>query len=205
MILTQAEEQELKARRDFRYYARKIFLAPNNRYYHEQRINAALLLTEKEPLQGALADLFYGCWYDIPYDVETIFNKVQHRLSAAVRKQFYDCIYKLTYMQRSSAFATRWSVLVTPSFNESTQRLHISSDDANAVAKDITDSLIDARENQDWDTIKQIEDDFFAHCMARSDRLSFLLVWFQLGKSGWHFDERWNECQQNVSPTEAAG
>ena len=53
--------QEATARHDFRFYSRKIFSAPSNRYYHEQRINAALLLKEKEPLQGAVADFFYGC------------------------------------------------------------------------------------------------------------------------------------------------
>lgn len=202
--LTQEERQKLKARQDFRYYGRKIFLAPNNRYYHEQRINAALLLNEKEPLQGALADFFYACWYDIPYDVESIFAQVQHRLSEPVREKFSDCIYKLDYIQHSSIFATRWSVLVAPSLNEDSQRLLISSDDAGAVAQDITNSLIDARENQDWQTIEYIENDFFSHCVARSDRLSFSLVWFRLGKNGWDFDERWNQCQQSLSQTDSS-
>ncbi len=132
--LTPAEALELAARQDFRYYARKIFLDPNNRYYHEQRIDAALLLDEKEPLQGALADFFYGCWYDIPYNIEEVFTRVQGRLHAHIEQAFRDCINKLNNIDRSSVFATRWSVLVTPSLNEKTQRLRISSDDA----KDIT-------------------------------------------------------------------
>lgn len=52
------QKNEMEARRLFRLYSRKVFLAPNNRHFHEQRINAALLLTEKEPLQGAVADFF---------------------------------------------------------------------------------------------------------------------------------------------------
>lgn len=52
------KESEMAARKVFRFYSRKVFLAPNNRYFHEQRINAALLLNEKEPLQGAVADFF---------------------------------------------------------------------------------------------------------------------------------------------------
>ena len=68
------KESEMAARRVYRLYSRKIFIAPNNRHFHEQRINAALLLNEKEPLQGAVADFFYGCWYDIPYDVTNMFT-----------------------------------------------------------------------------------------------------------------------------------
>lgn len=52
------KEAETEARRVFRFYSRKVFLAPANRHFHEQRINAALLLSEKEPLQGAVADFF---------------------------------------------------------------------------------------------------------------------------------------------------
>lgn len=199
--LTPIEESELAARQDFRYYARKVFLAPNNRYYHEQRINAALLLEEKEPLQGALADFFFGCWYDIPYDIEDIFARVQGRLHSHIEQAFRDCIYKLGYIESSSIFATRWSVLVTPSLNEKSERLRISSDDARGVAKDITRSLMNARDNEEWETIEQIENEFFSHCVARSDRLTFSLVWFRLGKSDWHFDERWNTCQQSLNQT----
>ena len=97
--------------------------------------------------------------------------------------------------------ATRWSVLVSPSLNEQTQRLRISSDDAKEIAKDITSDLMLARDNQDFDTIEQIENEFFAHCIARHDRLAFSLVWFRLGKSDWQFDERWNHCQQKLDQT----
>lgn len=204
MVLTYAEQRERNARHDFRHYGRKIFSAPNNRYYHEKRIDAALMLDEKEPLQGAIADFFYGCWYDIPYDVAAIFNKVQDRLYPSVRQKFHDCMYKLGYMEHSSIFATRWSVLVTPSLNEESRRLLISSDDAKGVAKNMTNALVDAREHKDWQTIEQIEDEFFAHCIARSDRLSFSLVWFRLSKSGWDFDERWDYCQSQLEQTSNA-
>ena len=100
--------------------------------------------------------------------------------------------------------ATRWSVLVSPFLNEQTQRLRISSDDAKEIAKDITNDLMLARDNQDWDTIEQIENEFFAHCIARHDRLAFSLVWFRLGKSDWQFDARWNDCQQKLEQTKNA-
>ena len=195
------KESEIAARKVFRFYSRKVFLAPNNRYFHEQRINAALLLNEKEPLQGAVADFFYGCWYDIPYDVTNLFTRIQDRLYPQVEQGFRDCINKKSYIQRNSMLATRWSVLVSPSLNEQTKRLRISSDDAKEIAKDITTELMQARNNQDWGTIEQIENEFFAHCIARHDRLAFSLVWFRLGKSDWQFDERWNHCQQRLDQT----
>ena len=94
------KESELAARRVYRLYSRKIFLAPNNRHFHEQRINAALLLNEKEPLQGAIADFFYGCWYDIPYDVTNMFTRLQGRLLPHIEQGFRDCIDKKTYIQK---------------------------------------------------------------------------------------------------------
>lgn len=195
------KESEMAARKVFRFYSRKVFLTPNNRYFHEQRINAALLLNEKEPLQGAVADFFYGCWYDIPYDVTNLFTRIQDRLYPHVEQGFRNCINKKSYIQRNSILATRWSVLVSPSLNEQTKRLRISSDDAKEIAKDITAELMQARDNQDWGTIEQIENEFFAHCIARHDRLAFSLVWFRLGKSDWQFDERWNDCQQRLDQT----
>lgn len=194
-------ETELAARKDFRYFSRKVFVVPNNRYYHEQRINAALLLNEKEPLQGALADFFFGCWYDISYDIEDIFNRVQGRLHPQIEQAFNNCINKLDYIKHSSVFATRWSVLVTPSLNVDTHRLRISSDDAKEVAKNITNELMTARDNENWQLIEQIENEFFAHCLACNDRLAFSIVWFSLGKSDWQFDERWSDCQQRLEQT----
>ena len=137
------KESEMVARRLFRLYSRRIFLAPNNRHFHEQRINAALLLKEKEPLQGAVADFFYGCWYDIPYDVSNMFTRIQGRLHPYIEQAFRECIAKRDYIQRSSVLATRWSVLVTPSLSEQTKRLRISSDDAKETAKDITNDLME--------------------------------------------------------------
>ncbi|MGM8900331.1 hypothetical protein ACS8FC_17080, partial [Psychrobacter sp. 1Y4] len=106
-----------------------------------------------------------------------------------------------SYIQRNSMLATRWSVLVSPSLNEQKQRLRISSDDAKEIAKDITSELMQARASQDWGTIEQIENEFFAYCTARNDRLAFSLVWFGLGKSDWQFDKRWDDCQQHLDQT----
>ncbi|WP_367106380.1 hypothetical protein [uncultured Psychrobacter sp.] len=195
------ESSTSEAHRTFRYYSRKVFTAPNNRYYHEQRINAALLFSEKEPLQGAVADFFFGCWYDIPYDVEDIFARIKGRLHPQIEQAFHNCMNKIDYIRHSSEFATRWSVLVTPSLNVQTHRLRISSDDAKEIAKNITTELMSARDAEDWDTIEQVEREFFAHCLACNDRLAFSIVWFGLGKSDWQFDARWRDCQQQLEQT----
>lgn len=199
--LLRAENDALTARHTFRYYSRKVFTDPSNRYYHEQRLNAALLLSEKEPLQVAVADFFFGCWYDIPYDVEAIFARIQGRLHPQIEQAFYNCINKLDYIRHSSEFATRWSVLVTPSLNVQTHRLRISSDDAKEIAKNITAELMSARDTADWNAIDQVEREFFAHCLACNDRLAFSIVWFSLGKRDWQFDERWSHCQQQLEQT----
>lgn len=202
--LSTSDDNVLTARQRFRYYSRKIFADPNNRYYHEQRINAALLLDEKEPLQGAVADFFYGCWYDIPYDIGDIFERIQGRLHPQIEQAFHNCINKLDYIKHSSVFATRWSVLVTPSLNVETHRLRISSDDAKEIAKNITNELMRARDHEDWSAIEQLESEFFAHCLACNDRLAFSIVWFGLGKSDWQFNEGWHECQQSLEQTNTA-
>ncbi|GAA0310398.1 hypothetical protein [Psychrobacter aestuarii] len=191
-------ESKNAARHTFRHFSRKVFVHPTHRHYHEQRIKAALLLGEREPLQGAIADFFYGCWYDIPYDGMDIFTAIQGRLHPQIEQAFVNCINKLDYIRHSSTFATRWSVLVTPSLNVQSHRLRISSDDAKEIAKNITAELILAQAEHDSALITQIEDEFFAHCLACNDRLAFSIVWFRLGKSAWPFDERWHECQQRL-------
>ena len=195
------KKMEITARHSFRYYSRQVFLSPNNIEYHEKRIDAALLLDEREPLQGALADFLYGCWYDIPYIFEEILDRIQGRLLPEVEQAFYEFTKKFDYIDRNSVFATRWSILVTPSLNNNRQRLRISSDDAKDVANDIVTALMQAKENEDSVIIERIEDEFFAHCISRSDRLAFSLVWFRLGRSGWGFDERWNNCEKQFEQT----
>ena len=74
-----------------------------HRHFHEQRINAALLLSE--PLQ-ARWQIFYGCWYDIPYI--NLFTRI--KVYPHVAQDFRDCIDKKRYIQRNSMLATRWSV-----------------------------------------------------------------------------------------------
>lgn len=199
--LLQTKDSEIAARRAFRYYSRKAFSAPNNRYYHEQRIKASLLLNEKEPLQGAVADFLFGCWYDIPYDIEDIFSRIEGRLHPRIEQAFLNCIKKLEYIGQNSELATRWSVLITPSLNVQTHRLRVSSDDAKKIAENVIAELMVARKASNWERIKTVECEFFAHCLACNDRLAFSIVWFCLSKNEWPFDEFWLDCQQRLEQT----
>ena len=52
---------------------------PMNMDIHTSRIMAAMELDEKEPLQGALADMFYGCWFDVPILVTVCANQVREK------------------------------------------------------------------------------------------------------------------------------
>lgn len=198
------DDNKMVARRTFRHFSRKVFANPTHRPYHEARIKAALQLSEREPLQGAVADYFYACWYDIPYEGLEIFSMVQGRLHPQIEQAFLNCINKLDYMRHSSTFATRWSVLITPSLNVQSHRLRISSDDAKEIAKNITVELMHAQAEHDIRSIKQIEDEFFAHCLACNDRVAFSIVWFRLGKSNWPFDERWRACQKSLEQNQYA-
>lgn len=83
-------------------------------------------------------------------------------------KAFASALIKKRYIQRNSMLATRWSVLISPSLNEQKQRLRISSDDAREIAKDITTELMQAREDEDWGTIEQIENEFFLPIVLRA-------------------------------------
>lgn len=191
-------ETLMEAKRNFRYYSRRILIRPDDALSHEYRLKNALQMTEKEPLQGALADYFYACWYDMPYRGKDILNSVQGRLHPQIHRAFTDCIAKQDYINKISTLATRWSVLISPSMNVASHRLRTSSDDAKQIANDITQMLLDARYDEDWQRIDQVETEFFAHCTACDDRMAFSIVWFRLGKENWHFDERWAACRHRL-------
>ncbi len=79
-----------------------------------------------------------------------MFTRLQGRMPH-IEQGFRSCIDKKAISKNS--------MLCWASLNGQTQRLRISSDDAK-IAKDITNDLMLARDNQDWDTIEQIENEF---------------------------------------------
>lgn len=186
----------------YRHFTRQVLSQPMNMDIHTSRVMAALELTEKEPLQGALADMFFGCWYDVPFFGERMLSQVGDKLHAQTLQQFQACIEKRDYIEPVSKLATRWSVLVSPSMSAYSHQLRASSDDARTIADTTIAELLDEREESDglYDdpAIEAIEDQFFAHCLACDDRLAFSLVWWQLSKNGWQFSPRWSDTRQQL-------
>ncbi len=72
----------------FRLYSRQVIDQPMNMDIHTSRIMAAMELDEKEPLQGALADMFYGCWFDVPYFGDRMLNQVREKLTPTLLQGF---------------------------------------------------------------------------------------------------------------------
>ncbi|WP_227429754.1 hypothetical protein [Psychrobacter sp. I-STPA6b] len=188
----------LDIKKQFRYYSRRVLQQPSDISAHHHRINIAHSLAVSEPLQGALADMFYGCWYEMPFIGDRVLDKAKSRLRPSIYQAFEQYILRHDYISQVTPLATRWSVLVSPSLNVASHSLLTSSDDARLVANDIVEQLLSSKEEQRYDVIEEIEADFLAHCIACNDLIAFTIVWFRLGKTGWKFDSRWRQCREHL-------
>lgn len=193
--MSELQRTSTTVREQYRRMSRRVLRSPNNTNYHKERIRMAMSFFESEPLQGALADYFYGCWYDVPYQGQKILDEAKERLSVPIYQAFLNCVHKKDYVWDISPLATRWSVLVTPSLNVPTHKLRTSSDNAWHVADNIITSLLKAKEDNS-PLLTQLEDDFLEHCIACADRMAFMVAWFRLNKEDWQFDERWSNCRK---------
>lgn len=182
----------------FRYYSRAILCIPSASMYHKKRIAAAKKFSEGEPLQGAISDYFYSCWYDLPHIDPEITKGLEARLGAQAWQIIADCLEKKYYLKKTNLLATRWSVLTTPTLDVPSHKLRASTDDATHLANAITHSLMDAQAQQDTDEIARLEDEFFDHCLACHDIMAFLKAWFKLAKHNWVFDKRWSDCRKQL-------
>ncbi len=191
-------------RLSYRYFTRQVMNQPMNVDLHTSRIMVAMELEEREPLQGALVDMFYGCWFEVPFFGVRILSQVKDKLHQQTYKALRVYVEKRDYVQTISALATRWSVLVTPSMNVYHHQLRTSADDSYMLANQTVSALLTVLEE---DTINQteqihaIENEFFSHCKACNDSLAFSIVWWQLAKNGWRFDERWIACRVQLEQT----
>lgn len=192
-----AEYEQLRAvHAMFRRFSRLVYTTPTSSYYHKKRINAALNFDQAEPLQGALADYFFACWYEMAQDGDMLLNVVKDKLPAHLADSFRQYIRTGRHVGSISTLATRWSVLVTPSMEVHNHR--ISKDDAIAVAKNTSTALLAARLDKDELALAQLEHEYFAHCMACQDRMGFMVAWFALAKENWHFHEGWLACRDQL-------
>lgn len=203
-VTTPSRKTHLKHWLHYRLNSRRILSQPSNIDLHTSRIVTALELDEVEPLQGALTDMFYGCWYDVPFFGQRILQQVEHKLNAKTLAGFQRCVDSVDYMFSISELATRWSVLVMPSMHAYQHQLRISIDDSRAVAHQtiaiLLDLLEELEEGADEDEIqaeiKAVEQEFFTHCVTCDDRMAFFIVWWELAKKKWAFHEGWRVCRQ---------
>ncbi len=195
--MSELQRTSAAVREQYRRMSRRIIVAPNLAVYHKERIRTALNFFENEPLQGALADYFYGCWYDVPFLGKEILDEAKERLPATIYQAFLNCVHKKSYIWSISHLATRWSVLVTPSMDVPAHKLRTSSDNAWYVADNIIITLLKARDDKNQ-ALGQMENDFLEHCIACADRMAFMMVWFRLNKEDWVFDDRWMACRNTL-------
>lgn len=185
---------------NYRLYSRQVIAQPMNMDIHTSRIMAAMELEEKEPLQGALADMFFGCWYDVPFFGDRMLNQVKEKLTPTVFEDFDRCVNHGDFVFKISNLATRWSVLVSPSMATYRHQLRVSTDDAKVVAQTTISALLDSLEDEDDPEeqaaqIAEIEAEFFNHCLVCNDKLAFSIVWWEMSKNKWHFNDKWLETQ----------
>lgn len=182
----------------FRHYSRAILQEPSNEAYHKERIRIAKKLGESEPLQGALSDYFFGCWYDVPMISREFIEEFQPHLSTQAWQIISDCTAKKYHLQKNNLLATRWSVITTPTLDVPSHKLRASSDDATYIAQNLADAILLAHKNKQLDEVSKLEDEFFEHCLACHDLVAFMKAWFKLGREGWLFDERWITCRTKL-------
>lgn len=185
-------------KKTFRELSRKVIKTPQNKHYHELRIQSALQFYESEPIQGALVDYFYACWYDIGLADISLLKEAQPKLGAQVYQQLLSYIDRAAFMPRNTTLATSWSVLATPSLQVATHRLRTSRDHSSYVVDAVIEKLLVARDNQDGELIERIEEEFFSHCLVCFDKVAFMTVWFRLNKANWIFDKRWRQFHESL-------
>lgn len=186
---------ERQLRRKFRYYSRMIYKNPTFSDCHKKRILLALQFEQNDILIGALADYFFGCWYEIAKDgYQTLFMAAD-KLPRHTMSAFEDFINQGNYMTQISTLATRFSVLVTPSMDVPTHQMYVGKDEARQVADVFKDAFSVAFYDGDELKVTQIESEFFAHCMACRDTMSFMMAWFAISKMGYPMHEGWQACK----------
>lgn len=188
----------LGQRRQFRYYSRCVRHFPTSAYYHKKRLESAMAFEQSEPLQGALADYFCACWYDVAREGATLLELFAGKLPAHIKESFLAYVNQGYFLPTISPLATRYSVLISPSMNVPAHRLYINKEDAQKIAHDVVVALTEARIVGDSELIAQIQQDYLAHCLVCQDRMGFMMTWFALSKVGFEFDDEWRACKMSL-------
>lgn len=191
-------EPSLGQRRQFRYYSRCVRYFPTSAYYHKKRLEMAMVFEQSEPLQGALADYFYACWYDIAREGAALLELFANKLPAHIVESFLVYVNQGQYLSTISPLATRFSVLISPSMNVPAHRLYVNKEDAQKISHDLVKKMMEARMAEDNELLAEIQKDYLAHCLVCQDRMGFMMTWFALSKLGFEFDDEWRACKASL-------
>ena len=177
-------DQLLTARERFRQAGRVVLRQPDDPHLHAARVDVACDLEGAEPLQGALADLLHGCAPDVARHGALLARPaVRARLAPHVGEALRRCAGNGQRLAAANAFATRWSVLTSPSLDVPRRALLCSTDDARVIAARAIPML------RAGDA--QAEDDFLAHCEGAGDALAFMVARRALTREGYALSARW--------------
>ncbi len=200
-------ETPISVRIAFREASRRILQSANVPELHIKRIRIGAQFQSSEAVQGALADYFYTCWYEIISDNSKaleILDEVRDRLNSKVQADFYACIEKKQYINRTSRMATSWSVFVSPSMDVAQHLLRTNKQHTMRLVDAIIHELTEAKEKDLPNEIYQIEEKFFEHCLVCDDLMAFMKAWFRLNKINWTFDDRWQNCRMQLEESVSA-
>lgn len=185
----------------FRKLSREILHTAHDPAVHMKRIDIATDFKSNEPLQGALADYFYGCWFainDNSHQTLNLIENIKYRLPPHVYQTLTHCVNNNIYIERITDIATSWSVLTIPSMDVPLHKLRTSKDNTWFIVETVINQLNIAKQHENIERIAEIEQDFFDHCLICSDLMAFMKVWFKLHRSGWNLDERWKHCKDEL-------
>lgn len=173
------------AREAFRALSRQVLRSPSQLIVHIERLETAEVLPDAEPLQGALADLFYGCAGQAsPAQLTSAVQAARGRLNQQVALRFEQAAL-VGSLPRCTRLATRWSVLARTSLDIPRRERRCSVDLSRTLAR----RAIHAWQAQDAGAL----DTFLEHCRVCRDSLAFMQVRREILRRGETLPPRWRD------------
>ena len=179
-------------RRALRLQLRNVIRSPGTPGVHWARLLAAMEMPGSEPVQGALADIFFA--FDA---TETAFKRQALRMAAnrlpTHISRWFDANSDQGRLPRITTLATRWSALARPSVDMLTRSRRCSADDSRALAEQVVLAWANA------DVSAQQE--FLHHCLVCHDKLAFMLARRALLRSVDMLPSNWTAVSLTLEKT----
>ncbi len=182
------------ARLALRALARTILQNPGAAQPLQARLAAALQLTETEPAQGALADIF------VSFDQHGAAIKQQALQTALPRlprhvTRWFAAQANAPALPLRSPLATRWSVVARTSAGIATRARRCSADDSRQLARNAVQAMAAG------DTATQQA--FLHHCIICHDTLAFMLARQALLKTHHQLPPSWEDVSAQLQDLSA--